>query len=301
LLPPGSLKFFFDLLEKNGLTKDLKEITLEVNPESLTEKKAVFYKNLGVNRISLGIQSFDKTILQKLGRLADPEMNQNAVSMIRKHFENYSLDLIYGIPGQNLDIELEEFLKIKPPHISAYCLNLAPGTPLYEKAAYYKLSDKDLNSQFYKIHEQLKQSAYSHYEISNYCLPGMESQHNLHYWKRNPYLGLGAGASGFLDETRYTNQFLPGYFESLKTGNKPVEEKEILDEKDRVFENLMLGLRLERGVKFLETPSFSELNEKLDQFCREGYLTRENSNIRPTLKGWTLLDGMLKEFYSLLF
>lgn len=300
LLEPGDLEDFFRLLERKGFFRSMEEITLEVNPESFDPSKARFYRDLGINRLSMGIQSFQNPVLQTLGRLADSRRNQAAVQILGRFFSNYSLDLIYGIPGQNLKAELEVFMSLKPPHLSAYCLTLAEGTALFEKSARLQLPEEELNNQFFLIHESLKKNGYDHYEISNYARNRKVSRHNLHYWRREHYLGLGAGASGYLGEKRYTNQELEEYLLCIKDGRRPVASEETLEEKDRMIETLLLGLRLEEGIDLSFLSLSPQLMDKIEEFIREGLLAITSSRLIPTLKGWTLLDYLLKSFYRLL-
>ncbi|OHD06553.1 MAG: hypothetical protein A2Y41_10830 [Spirochaetes bacterium GWB1_36_13] len=292
------LETLFKNFNQYKIISSFDEITLEVNPESVSDEKMDFYRSLGINRISIGIQSFDSKILKMLGRLADREKNLKAVETVQKYFKNFSIDLIYGIPGQDLNQELEMIENTASPHFSAYCLTLAPDTPLYREKSKYQQDDNLLNQLFETIHNFSESKGFSHYEISNYGFPGFESAHNLHYWKRNPYLGLGAGASGFLDDFRYKNQNLENYQNSLNQKKIPILEKEKLDLKDVFIERFMLGLRMKEGLPVFSSDFESGKGKVIQDWIEKKRVKKKETKLLPTLKGWEVLDYMTQSLYN---
>lgn len=298
LLSLQELEQFFKTLSALYPLSRLKEITLEANPESLTAEKARFWTELGINRISLGIQSFNPAILKKLGRMAGVQENLKAAETAAKFFKNFSLDLIYGIPGQNLAAELAALKSLNPPHVSAYALTIAPGTAFEKQKKKLILPDESLNRYFYEIHETLESWGLIHYEISNYGRPGFYSAHNRHYWKRNFYLGLGAGASGFLPGIRTLNASLKEYQIRLEQNLDPAAEIEMLSDRDEIIETLLLGLRMNEGVFCPFLRREPELFKLAKDFEKQGWLKIQGQTLSCTLQGWTMLDWMLKKFYD---
>lgn len=299
LLGLKELEKFFIFLDHCGLLKNLKEITIEANPDSFDEEKAAEYKSFGINRISLGIQSFDDNILKKLGRLSDSLKNRKALEIAAKYFQNYSADLIYGIPGQNLKEELQNYLIFSPPHVSAYCLTIVEETPIFAQKKEFLLSDLKLNRQFYQIHEFFEKNGFTHYEISNYSKKGFESMHNLGYWEGKNYIGLGAGASGYLKNTRYINENFEKYTKKISRGVKPVFESESLTPENLWMEKWILGLRMQQGFKLFESKLPIEIKNLILLFKKKKWLEYSHQQIKPTLKGWTMLDSILKEVNKL--
>lgn len=274
------------------------ELTLEANPESLSQDLISAARSLGVNRLSLGIQSLDDTILQKIGRLADKKANITAMQLARSSFPLINLDLIYGIPAQDYLNDLQGLLEFSPEHLSAYCLTLSQDTPLFFRQRAFTLPDATLNEQFETLHERLCAQNYLHYEISNYALPGKKSIHNRHYWERRPYLGLGAGASGFIGNRRLTNAPLPLYYQLLANNQFPYAEVETLNTEDEIKETLLLGLRTINGVSETLFDFSSSLKPKTLEFLAQGWLQRKKGRIIPTLRGWEMLDFMLKDWWD---
>lgn len=184
------------------------EITIEANPETLTEEKLKALSDIGFNRISIGVQSFDDGLLKTLGRVHSAERAREALGAAKKYFKNLNIDLMLGLPGQNLEIwqsSLEEALSFNPQHISFYSLQLEENTPLYES---YKNGEIELpaweeNRRMYHFAiAMLKEAGYNHYEISNAAFPGFECRHNIKYWTMQDYLGLGLGAHSFIEGYR---------------------------------------------------------------------------------------------------
>ncbi len=280
----------------------VKEMTIEVNPESFTRDKAFLYKSLGINRVSIGIQSFDDIILKKIGRLADLKSNLQAIEIAKSLFDNVSIDLIYGIPAQDIEKELDFIKQIMPHHISVYCLTISKGSLLYKNRKSFKLNDRVLNRQFIEIHKFLKKIGYRHYEVSNYSFKGKESVHNINYWQRGFYIGLGAGASGFISykgkEYRYINERIKRYISKLEKGVLPVKNRELIDERKKIIEKIMLGLRTVEGIPidFLSDGAL----KKVKYFIESGYCYLKNNRLIVNFKGWCILDYIVSEIVSLI-
>lgn len=238
------------------------EFTIEVNPDDIV-KKGVEYasslRGLGVNRVSMGVQSFDNGILRKMGRRHDSEQAMEAFSLLRTSgFENISIDLIFGFSDVlDLDTIKERLLEMSPEHISCYQLSIEEGSGLDRMAAsgrYSMPSDDECESQYYRICSTLAELGYSHYEISNWAKPGCESRHNSAYWDHVPYDGYGPGAHSLIINggkylRRWNNPDIHSYCEAALSGDfSGVREGEILSEDQIREEKVMLGLRTAKGV-----------------------------------------------------
>lgn len=236
------------------------EITMEANPNSITKKKIESYARAGVNRLSIGLQSTDDNLLRTIGRLHTKEMFVRAFGLAREEgFENINVDLIYALPGQTVD-GFEETLRtvaaLSPEHISAYALTLAPDTPLQEdiEAGRLELPDEDTDREMYHAAvDFLRSESYGRYEISNFAKKGYECAHNLAYWKREDYLGLGLAAHSCIEDVRFANtDDLGGYINCLSGGKTAYNNREGLDLKQIEIEYIMLSLRLEEGFEIKE-------------------------------------------------
>jgi oxygen-independent coproporphyrinogen-3 oxidase len=271
------------------------EVTLESNPGDFTLAKLSTYLESGINRLSIGVQTFDDDLLKLLGRRHSAQGALDAYRMAQDAgFDNISIDLMYGLPNQTLggwNSTLKQALELRPPHISMYCLTLEEGTPMETWVRLGKMSDPDpdLAADMYETtQDAMREAGYRHYEISNWALEGMESRHNIIYWRTEPYVGVGPGAHSYLGDIRFANLKQPREYISRMTnaedGNSSPDDNGIVDlendlektikmvpvvdttEKiDRrlgMAENLMMGLRLDDGIsipdfraRFNQTPS----------------------------------------------
>lgn len=254
--------------------EDLEEFTFECNLEDINEELLLLLKQKGVNRLSIGIESFNQKKLAFMERFADFNDASMKIELCRRlGFNNINLDLMYAIPGETLkDLkkDLELFLKLKPEHISTYSLILEEHTKAYVNKTEY--IDEELDYEMYKLICKTLGNAH-HYEISNFSLYGRESKHNLVYWNNEEYYGFGLGASGYVDNIRYTNtknlkDYLLGIF---------VKEKEILGEKEIMDYEIMLGLRKLEGI------DIQNFYEKYHRDINEVY------NIKPLIKSRELM------------
>lgn len=229
----------------------LKEFTVECNPESISKDKLLCYRDCGVNRISLGAQSFEDDVLSSIGRLHNAEQAENAVAIAREHFNNVSVDFILGLPGQTArDVhKLARVVKAyKLPHVSAYGLKLEEGTPLFDRLR--GQTDDDAAADYYDaVCGALGTLGLSRYEVSNFAVSGKESLHNLKYWQLEEYLGMGVSAHSYLGGERFSNtDSIAEYVEKLRTGILPECAREKISLKESMFEYVMLALRTEQGI-----------------------------------------------------
>lgn len=233
---------------------NVEEFTIEVNPEDVTESLLDSYRRLGINRISMGVQSFDDNMLRSINRRHSATEALAAVHMLKTGGWNYSIDLMFGLPGQSMELwrsDVGTLMQLRPPHFSAYLLSYEPGTRLYAMLQSGKVDEasEELATMMQScITQSARENGYCHYEISNYALPGFHSRHNSAYWTMTPYLGLGASAHSFDGALRRFNPSnLKLYGEQIAGGISPAQiEEETLDE--RFNDYLVTGLRTARGL-----------------------------------------------------
>lgn len=234
----------------------IREFTLEANPGTLSREKLLDMKAIGVNRLSLGVQAMDDLLLAEMGRLHDRRQAVEAINSAREAgINNIGVDLIYGLPGQTPKDWEETLLRtaaLRPEHISAYGLTLAPDTAWGKKHSRGELvlpEENDWAEMYRTCGEILIGEGYGQYEISNFAMAGYECVHNLGYWFRQPYIGIGLGASSFISETRCRNlSRFEDYLEAVFQRKLPVAEEETLDREQAMSETMFLGLRTSRGV-----------------------------------------------------
>lgn len=268
-----SVRFFESLSE--GLSSEVEEFTLEANPESVTPDKAALWKEHGVTRISLGVQSFDPKMLTLLGRTHDPSRVERAVDIVRDAEFDLSIDLMFALPGQSDHSwvqTLETAMSLEPDHLSAYNLNYEEDTEFLKKleAGEFRINASQECQHFELGCKLLAQNGFEHYEISNFARKGYRCQHNEAYWFGADYLGLGPSAVSTVQRKRWKNHSSTElYAKALLAGNDPSEENEFLDDEAWRMERLALELRTDRGIKL----SLLDGKEKeLDQLREEGLI-----------------------------
>jgi oxygen-independent coproporphyrinogen-3 oxidase len=258
VLPLSHLAQIVGAVHKTFATDADAEVSIEANPGTLNAEKLAQLRHLGVNRLSLGVQSFGEQELRLLGRIHDRTQAVEAFRTARQlGFENINLDLLYGLPRQSLaswQASLESGLRLQPDHLSLYALTVEEDTPLASTISQGALPapDPDLAADMYESAQDLLQDAgYVHYEISNWArTPGVMCQHNLAYWRNEPYIGLGAGAHSWRRGRRWSNTALPAQFVAqVLDGETPIESEEEIDPALEMGETMMMGLRLlDEGV-----------------------------------------------------
>lgn len=279
------------------------EITLEANPGTLNDSNLRALLDAGINRISIGVQSLDRKELALLGRMHDAKEALEAFYAARKEgFRNISIDLIYGIPGQDLESwerTLATVIALRPEHISTYELTPENGTVLYEKiaAGHLNLPDEDtVVEMYYGAIDMLKANGYEHYEISNFALPGRQCRHNLNYWNRGEYLGIGAGAHSFLAGRRAANVAdLRRYIHDMELGILPIVEETFISGRDETEETLFLGLRKIEGfdIELIAAGITEKFKEALDELSHQGLLEISGDRIRLTRKGLIVCNSVI--------
>lgn len=279
----------------------LVETTIEVNPEDVSYEFSKFLVDYGISRVSLGIQSMDDECLKMLSRRNTREMNERAIKILQDSgIKNINCDIIFGIPNsQSSQVirTLEELVRFDIKHISAYSLTVEEYTPLHLMVSRNIIAAKeDVDEEFIEIHSFLTSSGFEHYEISNYSKVGYESKHNLLYWNRNEYIGLGLGAWGFIENRRYQNEFrFRLYKDRLEMGELPTIFEENIDSHKAFEEVVMLGFRTKDGIKLdeirkhLDAFSFSKFLEEIKKFEGE-FLGVRDGRVIPTIKGWLFSD-----------
>ena len=310
VLPAEWLAGVFARIRKRFVVAEGAEVSAEANPGTVEADKLGALREAGFNRISLGVQSFSDDALALLGRVHSAAEAREAVTAARAAgFENVSLDLIYGLPGQTLEEwreDLQTALSLQPEHLSTYGLSLEPGTRLTEEVSCERLPEvgEESFAEMYQLTEELLTAAgYEHYEISNYALPGQECRHNRKYWAGDEYLGLGSSAHSHRGGVRWNNLAAPGvYCEWLERGRLPEARAEALSAQARVGELLMLGLRCAEGVSEDEVAARTGLRpsevfgEAAKRLCARGRLDIAEGRWRLPREQWLLSNEVLAEF-----
>ena len=310
LLDPSQLEKILLALHDKFDVDPASEITLEINPGSVTLEKLREFHSLGINRASFGAQTFDDRELAKLGRSHTAADTRRTFHDLRAAgFHNVSFDLIAGLPGQTLDgwqRNVDEALELQPEHLSFYLLEVHSGTPLAQhiERGLQPVPDEDLAAVMYQqMLERAGQAGYEHYEISNLCRPGFESRHNTKYWTGEAYFGFGCSAHSY-DGTRQrwcNHRDVLEYVRLVEKGFSPISEKQILTESDTRAEALFLGLRLMRGVnlqQYRESFGVDLLAEhaiELERFKAAG-LIELNEDLRLTRNGALLSNEVFSAF-----
>lgn len=298
-------------IKKKRVNKEA-EITIEVNPGTVTEKKLKEYKECGINRLSIGLQATQNELLKQIGRIHNFEQFLETYQLARKvGFKNINVDLMLGLPNQrikDLKESLEEIIKLQPEHISVYSLIVEDGTPIANKIqnGQLELPDEEIERNMYwYVKNTLELNGYIHYEISNFSKTGYESRHNMNCWNQYQYFGFGASAHSYRDITRYSNTTdIEEYIKNIKLGDLAKNRiiHEIQKEHDTEKEYMLLGLRKISGVnindfkaKFVKNPIYLFRNE-LNKLVDENLIAVDTNTIRLTPKGIDLANLVWEEF-----
>jgi oxygen-independent coproporphyrinogen-3 oxidase len=273
------------------------EVTVEANPENLDEATVTRWRDAGVNRVSLGVQSFDPSVLTWMHRTHDVAAVHAAANALRDAgISNWSLDLIYALPPEverDWSRDLSAALALAPPHISSYGLTIEGGTPLARWRSRGEVHDADeerFEAEFLEAHDRLGEAGYLHYEVSNWGLAGRESRHNSSYWRHVPYLGIGPGAHGFDGRVRRWNEREYSSWKSrvLDGREDPLGGEEELSEKERALESVYVGLRTCSGIVVL--PGDASV---IDRWVNQGWGAIDGDRLRLTPRGWLRLDALV--------
>ncbi|KNZ42024.1 radical SAM family heme chaperone HemW [Acetobacterium bakii] len=275
------------------------EQTIEINPGTLTPEKALLYKAMGFNRVSMGLQAWQDSLLKSLGRIHRQQDFIDSMGYLKKAgFENISVDVMYGLPGQQVKDVIETMaalMDFAPPHLSCYSLILEEGTPLTRREARGEItlpSEDQERLMHWTVDSYLRSKGYDHYEISSYAKPGYESRHNLKYWELVPYLGFGLGAHGFYHGARYGNATdLDEYCSLVEQNQNPGEAEPALTKEQIMADWMLLGLRKLGGIddrifqKRFEKSFFRVYEKTIEGLIKAELLVREESVLRLTDHG----------------
>ncbi len=285
------------------------EITLEANPEDLDTSNLQLWSSIGINRLSIGVQSFTDSVLTWMNRVHNGAQAWNGLQRARDEgFDNISLDLIFALPHDEyqLEADLARCLEFHPEHISTYNLTVEPKTVFGHRLQHDELQevDEDLAAdQYLLIVNALEKAGYSHYEISNFCLPGRESQHNRSYWQQKSYLGIGPSAHSYNRIGRQFNVANNGqYLRAINNGDLPYQE-ELLSRNQQISELIMTGLRTNTGVDLrlllngYQYDLLKTQNQHCQQLLKEGFAFIEENRFILTLKGKLIADQIAADLF----
>ena len=300
LMSNAQLERIFQIIKQNFNLIEQAEITIEANPEGLDHSKLQLLKNLGVNRISLGIQSFNDQFLKYLGRIHNSEKAIKAYSLIKDSgFDNINVDLMFCFPDQSLSQlsdDIDKIISLDSQHISVYSLMIEENSRFFAQNVILN-KDAFQAKQYEMVVKELKRGGYAQYEVSNFAKKGRESNHNINYWEGGDYIGLGVGSHSHQEGNRFwnvTNLF--DYMEYVTDGDSPIMDSEMLDQQTRFIETLLIGLRMNRGVniKLLEKrfgiQFEKEKEDIIHELLEENLLQWDGVNLQATSIGRLVLD-----------
>lgn len=308
-LSASQLEVLLEGLTKNLDLSVLEELTIEANPGDLDADKIAILQNSAVNRVSLGVQTFDDKMLKKIGRShTEKDIYENIDRLKLAGFDNISIDLIYALPGQTMDQVKDNVAKaiaLDIPHMSLYSLILENHTVFMNRMRRGKLPlpKEELEAEMFEyIIAELERAGFEHYEISNFSKPDFESRHNLMYWDNAEYYGIGAGASGYVDGVRYKNHGpIRHYLKAVEEGSARINE-EHLSQREQMEEEMFLGLRKKSGVSMAHFEekferSFQELyGDIVKDLIQQGLMQVEGDRVRMTKRGLFLGDTVAERF-----
>jgi len=309
LFTPKEIATLLNLLQKYYNIIPFAEITIEINPDDAKENYLKAIKNEGINRVSLGIQSFFDADLKFMNRTHNASQNSIAIKNVKKYFYNISIDLIYGTPKSNLTTwkkNLHTALKYEIPHLSCYALTVERKTLLYKQIATKKIElpkENSIKKQFDYMTQFLKEKAFYHYEISNFGWMGFFSRNNLNYWTGQPYIGIGPSAHSFIAPYRSWNiANNTAYIHSLEK-NKLPKNKEKISIKDAYNEYIMVGLRTKWGVSLVKIKENygieykNHLTQQAQKYLKSKKIILENEHLKLSNNGLFLADGIAADLF----
>jgi len=303
MLTKAELRHLLNSLHSNlDIAEPLEEFTLECNPEDITREQLNEWSTLGVDRLSIGTQSFHDEDLKLMNRNHNGRQGIDAINLARDHgFERLTIDLIFGIPNQPIDRlekNLDLLFELSPQHFSAYSLTVEPGTLLahqVQKGIIRPVEESQCLDQYEHIHHKAVENGYGHYEISNYALEGFEAQHNSSYWKGSHYLGLGPSAHSYNGSHRRWNVANNHQYIRSVNNRMGFSESELLGENDLFNEYLITRLRTKWGISlsYLKEHFYQyavKIEGKLNRLSNEGLMLQKSDNFTLSLKGQFLCD-----------
>ncbi|MBL06703.1 MAG: hypothetical protein CL773_02400 [Chloroflexi bacterium] len=320
------LEKIISTIKNTFIISDKAEITLEINPEDVTDEKSSSWKNIGINRCSVGIQSLQDNELKIINRRHDSDKAIKSLRILQNYFENISVDLIYGLPKQNLKSyinTLENIIEINPNHISSYSLQVEKGTFLDQQVSQKKITvaDDDISAAMYKTTQNLlSEKRFKQYEISNWSRDGFNSEHNLKYWQLKPYIGVGPGAHSYLNKERFSIIKSPKKYiktSKLLKQNNEVNFKEKINflrsisfldvyenynKQNEILEFLMLSLRLEEGINILDFNKKFNLDfntlylDDLKEYLKDNILIKNKDCYKLSNKGKLFANEVASKF-----
>lgn len=311
LLTPQQVELILDSIQQNFSVHDNAEISMEANPGAVSLESLSGYRRAGVNRLSLGLQSCCDKQLQRLGRLHTEAESREAVSWARKAgFDNLSLDLMFALPEQTheeLNVEISNFLAFQPEHLSCYGLTAEPDTPFYKQVQQQELTlpeEEFYADAFMLIHDRLTEAGYQHYEIANYGKEECACRHNLNYWQRKPYLGIGAGAHSFIAEDWGSRWQVPAdldrYREAIENHTEPLQCIESFSRDEALSETVYLALRTRNGIDdtILSEQFGTTLKKAFPEAVSQSsqWLVQDNERWSFSTQGWLLFDRLILPF-----
>lgn len=310
LISPEHLELLLRTIHENFQVSPNAEITLEANPDDLSADSLSAFQKMGINRLSIGVQTFHDPLLEYLNRTHTAGAAAGAFQLARVYgFSNINLDLIYGLPGQTPEMLREDLQKLRllnPEHISAYALTIEDQTVFgnwYRRGKLKPLPDDQVAEAFILVAEFLTQSGYCHYEVSNYARAGFESKHNSNYWAQVPYLGIGPGAHSFNGTNRQaniTNNAI--YVKKINAGIIPASAEELTRE-DRINEHIMTGLRTMAGVDLVYLKEAFDFNldksqlQLINNWCALGLLNFDGKRLIATRQGLLMADRLAMDLF----
>jgi oxygen-independent coproporphyrinogen-3 oxidase len=300
LLDPSDVSFLLDSIRSGFALSGRSEVTLEANPGTLSPSKLEGYLKAGVNRMSIGVQSFVDSELRLIGRSHTAHDASEAVRQAREAgFDNIGVDILFGIPGQSISdlrCTLDRTLDLSPDHVSAYSLTVHEDTPFGERVRSGSVRmpfEEESADAFLLVSSVLAGAGYEHYEVSNYAKPGMRCRHNEGYWTHEPYLGFGPSAHSFCDGKRWWNvSDLDLYASRIRSGELPEAERETIDDEKKRIEAIGLGVRRSEGV---DLALCRHRPDVLNGWVKEGLAVVADGRLKLTVKGFLLADEIAGE------